>query len=285
MRRLLPTPTVAAVLALAACSGGGVGPVAVQPAGAVVRIDSPATTGDAGLLAAELLLSSGGQPPSPLHPAAPLDAGLLGKRIAKTALDHLRSELGSGNGPSLLGSARIQRLARSPGAPPDSNGNGRNSDETLAAELQRLGTFAGAPLQQGAVPLLFPWHQGTADLRGPLGDGQQPDMATWRTVASGDTTLRLVDVASAMRARSLAAGRLLQQSHGTLVGDDSDDGLLGLVCVEQVLAAEETLLSSWFTNGGPLGAISSPRTYDPANGAFWLPAEVGASLDPTASDL
>jgi hypothetical protein len=285
MRRLAATLSVAAVAALAACSGGGAGPAAAQPAGAVVRIESPAVAGDAGLLAAELLLSSGGQPPSPLHPAAPLGAGLLGKRIAKTALDHLRSELGSGNGPSLEGSARIRRLAQSPGAPPDSNGDGRNLDETLAAELQRLGPFAGASLPQGALPLLFPWRQGTADLRGPLGLGQQPDMATWRTVAGGDTTLRLVDVASAMRARSLAAGRLLQQSHGTLVGDDDDDGLHGLVCVEQVLAAEETLLSSWFTDGGPLGAIASPRTYDPANGAFWLPAEVAASLDPTAGDL
>ena len=114
---------IAGLFLAAACSGNdSAAPASASPTAAYVRKESSATAGDSGQLASELLLATDGQPTS-LQPAAPVAGGALSAQLVQMALDHVRSELGSGAGPSLEGSDRIRRLAAEPTAPPDGNAN------------------------------------------------------------------------------------------------------------------------------------------------------------------
>ena len=274
---------IGTLLLFTACNSDSGMPLAPPSQGIVVATDSLATS-DYGQLASELLLAAPLQPAS-LQAAMPLADSLLGAKLAAIALGHLRSEMGSGNGPSLEGSARIRRLASDPAAPQDGNGNGRNWDEQLAVEFTQLGAFSGGPMVPFLLPSLFPWRNGSVALRGPFGVGQQPDPLSWRTLSANDTSLRLAEIGSAMRVRALAAGRLLAVGRGALAGATQADGILGLLCAEQLIDAEETLLATMFTDGGVLTVLDNPTTYDPANGARWLPTEISATLDPIDRDV
>jgi hypothetical protein len=271
---------IASLFVAAACSGdGSTTPAAAAPASAFVSKESSATAGDSGQLASELLLASGGQPTS-LQSAAPVSGSVLSAQLAQAALDHVRSELGNGAGPTIEGSERIRRLAADPTAPPDANANQSNWDETLAAEYARIESYSAATLDPGIVPSLFPFKQGSAELAGPLGGGQNPPVASWRTRSGGDTSVRLVDIGSAMRARALVAGRLLQTGRGALAGATPDAGALGLLCTEQLIDADETLIGALFTDGRILNGLPNAASYDPQKGARWLPAEFAAVMDP-----
>lgn len=270
-------PCTGAVLLsfLCGCSGSGAVPPPVRPTDPAPRIESAESGGGADALAAGLLLAAAG--PTPLADPA------LARAVEAAALDHLRTAaLGAGAGPDLTGSARVRRLAQDPSAPPDRNGNGRNWDETLEAEVVRIAAFAGHAPPQGLRQPLFPWADGTAAPRAPLSPADPaPAPALWRTVrpAAADH-VRLADVAGALRARVLAAGRLLRSQRGALLGASGEDGLLGLLLVEQALAAEEELLAALFTDGGPPGPLGDPAAYEPRNGLRWLPAGFAVVLDP-----
>ena len=271
---------IGGLLIAAACSGdGSTTPAAAAPASSFVSKESSATAGDSGQLASELLLASGGQPTS-LQTAVPVSGGALSAQLVQVALDHVRSEMGNGAGPTLEGSDRIRRLASDPTAPPDANANQSNWDETLAAEYARIASYSAATLDPGIVPSLFPFKLGSAELAGPLGGGQTPPVASWRTRSSGDTTVRLADIGAAMRARALVASRLLQTGRGALAGPTPEAGSMGLLCTEQLIDADETLIGSLFTDGRLLNGLPSPGSYDPQKGARWLPAEFAAVLDP-----
>ena len=95
--------------------------------------------------------------------AEPENPGEAAVRFAAEA--HLEATaLSSGDGPRIEGSARVRRLARAATAPPDTNGNGSNLDETWAAELDALVRLAGAtevpPLGFAIAPPAIPFCGG-----------------------------------------------------------------------------------------------------------------------------
>ncbi|MGE3174061.1 MAG: c-type cytochrome domain-containing protein [Planctomycetota bacterium] len=245
------------------------------------RVESARTTGDADALAGALLLAAGASATAPLQPTAAggVTDPALALQLASAALDHLRSRaLGAGHGPDLLGSQRVLRLARADDAPIDANGDGRNVDETLAAETVRLAAFAGAPVPSGVRQPLLPWAEGSPDLAAAPGAAVAfaGDPARWRTRDVGSSSVRLLDVAGMMQARVLAASNLLAQRRGGLAGATADAGLLGLLLVEQVLATEEELVTRLGTDGALLGTFGDLADYDPAQGPRWLPAQFDA---------
>jgi mono/diheme cytochrome c family protein len=92
--------------------------------------------------------------------------------------------------------------------------------------------------------------------------------------------VNLAQVGRAMRARVLMAWGLLQQNRGSRPGATAEDGRLGLVLLQQVVAAEETLLASLVFDGRALSGLVSPRDYNPGEGFRWLPARFRAIGDP-----
>jgi hypothetical protein len=199
----------------------------------------------------------------------------LSKSAAAIALDHLRSVgLGMGAGPDLLGAQRIRRLSLASGAPADGNGDGRNLDETLTAEIARVAGFAGAVPPAGLRLPMLPWRDGSADLAVRSSAGLERDLELWRTRSSGTRIVKLEDVAASMAGRVQAARALLSRSRNAAFGGSAEEGLLGLLLVEQLLACEEELLRAMSTAGGPLGAFDDPGSYDPQAGLRWWPAEL-----------
>src|SRR5262249_14691257 len=145
----------------------------------------------------------------------------LASEIAFRAISHLKAmSLATGAGASALGGERIRRLAKDPSAPQDQNGNGTNLDEVWSQEVAQLSSAAGSPTTTINYPLLFPWSHSSADLAASVQGKTSQDLDAWRTVASGDTTLDLAQVADAMLARTLAAIRLLSDNRGSLLGPD-----------------------------------------------------------------
>jgi len=267
---------------LGGCSGSGAVPAEVQAAPSALRIASAASPGRGDDLAAELLLVSGAVDTGPLRPAQRVAGVDLARSLEAMALAHLRAQaLGVGSGPDLAGSLRIRRLALAPQAPPDLNGDGRNWEETLLAEAARVAAFAGAAPPMGLRQSLFPWVDASSALQNPLDPVADPPPSQWRTQRRGGDLVRLVDIGGAMRARVLAGGRLLGEARGTEVGATSEEGALGLLLIEQLLAIEEQLLGAMFSNGGPLGPLGDITTYDPAIAPRWLPREFEVLLDAT----
>ncbi|HEX6813925.1 MAG TPA: hypothetical protein VF384_20045 [Planctomycetota bacterium] len=276
-RHVVPVAPIAcgALLLVCGCSDGGTA-TGTLAAAAEPRIESQSTSGDADRLAAELMLVTGTVQASPLRPAFALPAAGLREAVANIAFDHLRTIVTTdGVGPDLAGSQLVRRLALEPGAPADLNQNGTNLDETAAAESARIAAFAGVAMPAGVVQPFLPWAETSAQLRAPLAAGQEPDPASWRLQHPGRAVVRLEHLAASMRLRALAAARLLEQGHGAFVGRTGEEGLLGLLLAQQLLAAEETLLQSLATDsttGGPLGPVPDPAEYDPDAGLHWFPA-------------
>jgi hypothetical protein len=271
-----------AVLIVCGCSNGRTEVGSVEPT-AQVRIESANSSGDGDRLAAELMLVSGAGQASPLRPAFELPNAGLRAAIEAIAFDHLRTVATTdGLGPDLAGSLFMRRLALDR-APPDRNGNGSNLDETVRIESARIASFAGLPMPTGVVQSFLPWAEESAELVAPLAPGPEPDPASWRVVHHGRAVVRLEHLAGAMRLRAMAAGQLLQQQHGSFVGRTGQEGRLGLLLTQQLLAAEETLLgalSTDSTTGGPLGPVPDPAEYDPDQGLRWFPAAFTVLIDP-----
>ncbi|MEE9126831.1 MAG: c-type cytochrome domain-containing protein, partial [Planctomycetota bacterium] len=73
------------------------------------------------------------------------------------------------------------------------------------------------------------------------------------------------------------------QNRGVRPGGTAADGMLGLMLLQQVVAAEETLLASVFFDGRALSSLDAPKDYDPSKGFRWLPAKfrvIGDAKDP-----
>ncbi|MCR9243672.1 MAG: hypothetical protein NXI31_01480 [bacterium] len=266
-------------LAFASCSGSSPTSTTVTPGPTTPVAVSPTTGGGADGLASELLLA--GRSPTDSHwhvGQEPVEPAALAATLDRRALDHAESVVfASGTGPTLLGSSFVRRLAGAATAPPDQNGINGNLDETLAAELARTVSFAAAtPPALTGLPV-WPWRERSAELTNAIVTG---DNATWRLRDLGGRTVRLTDVADFLALRITTARRLLRDRTGTFYGATPADGALGLVAMQQALAAEDALFSGAFTNGGPLGALPNPRDYDPRVDARWLPREFGVELDP-----
>jgi len=272
-----------ALLVVGGCSNGSAGVGSVEPTPAV-RIESANSVGDGDRLAAELLLVCGAVQTSPLRPSFELPHPGLRGAIEAIAFDHLRTVATTdGVGPDLAGSLFMRRLALEAGAPPDQNGNGSNLDETVAAESRRITSFAGAGLTSRVVQPFLPWAETSAALVAPLAAGEGPDPASGRVLHQGPAVVRLEHLGAAMRLRAMAAGEMLRQTHGSFVGRTGDEGRLGLLLTQQLLAAEETVLgalSTDSTTGGPLGPVPDPAKYDPDQGLRWFPAAFTVQIDP-----
>lgn len=280
LRRTL-CPTVLLAVATAACGGGSSQGTAAPAAPPLLQIEAAVVDGSADGLAAELLLTAAFAPASRTEGVADDE---LARDLDAVALDHLRSEaLGGLAGPPLAGSALGRRLAAAPGAPRDQDGDDSNLREAMQAEMQRIVEFAGATLAAGTEPPLLPWLQRSPDLAAELPPGQSPPLATWRTVELGQHRARLLHLGGFLRARAVAARRLLLRSRPGRLGATADEGALGLLLVQQMQAAEETLFASLFTGGGALGGLEQPAQYDPAQGARWLPAEVQVEVGADAA--
>ncbi len=266
-------------IAWASCTPSGNQSPAVVAGNAAPSIGSAVISGSTDALAIELLLAGSGEAPPTWHrDALPLAEPALAADCDAMALDHLRSTMFDGGaGPQLLGSTRVERLAAAFEAPGDSNQNGSNLDETLLQEVQRVLSFAGAEVAELPSLPLFVWRSRSAELLAPpiSATGQTP---RWQTRDLGDHHVRLAAIADSQLLRAVAARRLLLPQRRHLFGADPVQGALGLLALQQIQAAEDTLLGSMFTRGGPLAPIEDPRYYDPAKDARWLPAEVGIEL-------
>jgi hypothetical protein len=273
---------VVAALLLCSCHGGGAAKGAGGGAPTGLRVPSARTAGGGGdALAAALLLAAGRHVDNGTHPPPLRDPALAGE-LAFRAVSHLESAaLGAGAGLRLDGSARIRALAALPDAPIDRDGNGTNLDETLAEDLAMLAETAGADAAPaGAFPLLFPWHDAVADLAAPGATFARDAFAEQRVAAIERGHVRLEQVGDAMLARVRAAAGLLRTARGSRAGATPEEGLAGLLLLQQVIAAEDTLLGALFHDGRALARLADPAGYRPEDGARWLPAAFAADLDP-----
>jgi hypothetical protein len=268
----------------AACSGGNrTGGSAVTPPTTELRAAVPATGGAADALALALLLASGTPVQHGGRPTFQAVDAELEQRAWFHGHAHVEAAgLGAGAGASVAGSELMRRLAAEPDAPADADGDGSNLDETAAREAAALAALAGAAPRPGAFGTVLPWRGATADLAASGFLDRRAD-ALLRTKRSslGAQEVDLGEAGAAMSARLHAAARLLETSRGSRPGGSPDDGLLGLALLQQVLGAEETLLRRLFTDGGPLGELRNPQSYDPPSrgDASWLPAAVRVVLD------
>jgi hypothetical protein len=285
MRWSLPCFALVALLLVAchdrraAADVGGGGPTGLRAA-------SARTAGGAGdALAAALLLAAGQGVDNGTHPPPLRDASLAGE-LALRAIAHLESAaLGAGAGLRLDGSARIRALAAAPDAPPDRNGNGTNLDETLAEDLALLAETAGAGgAPAGAFPLLFPWHDARADLAAPGTTFAREAFAEQRVAVVERGHVRLEQIGDALLARVRRAAALLRTARGSRAGATPEAGLAGLLLLQQVVAAEETLFEALFHDGRALARLANPGLYRPDDGARWLPAAFAVAVDPKLPD-
>ena len=265
---------------LSGCNGSGsLQPPVLAPV-TNPRIESAASPGRADDFAAELILVAGSVEGQPSRLSQQVGPRQLAESLNAMALAHLRAQaLGVGNGPDLAGSSRIRRLAQDPQAPPDLNGDGNNWDETLQAETARVATYSGAMNLGGMRQPLFPWSNATSELQQPLAAVADPPPEQWRARRLGNDLVYLADIGGAMRARVLAGQSLLREKRGNELGATPEDGLLGLLLTEQLLAIDEELLTSLFTGGASLGPLTDPATYDPATDPRWLPGAFEVILD------
>jgi hypothetical protein len=271
---------------LAACDSGGSNPpdIVVQPT--ELRAQGLAVSADVGngsATATALLLAT----------ASPVSHGArAGWRTADTALErrlvfhafaHLECEaLGAGGGARIDGSARIRRLAQEVGAPPDANNNGSNLDETAALELASLGSLAGAPIPDGAAPILFPWLSASAQHANPPAASKRSAYGEQRGIVLDRGSISMRQVGQMLLARVVAASALLRDSRGSRPGADPASGMLGLLWMQQAVAIEETMFESLFArpDQGGIGRLSQPGDYDPARGLRWLPNRFSAFDEP-----
>ncbi|MHC4897044.1 MAG: c-type cytochrome domain-containing protein [Planctomycetota bacterium] len=258
-------------LVLTACGGSSGGTTTVV-AEQGLRLAGPRTAGgDGEALAAAVLLSTGQPVARPGRLVFRLPGAQLEQDLQRLARRHVVTQAWGGpGGASLVGSARIRRLAAAANAVPDKNNNGTNLDEVLAADLAGLADLAGTTVDQDLQPVMFPWQTGDARFTAAI-DPRNPGPGR-ATLRPTNQHVDMAQVGRAMRARVLMASGLLQQNRGSRPGASAADGMLGLALLQQVVAAEETLLASVFFDGRALSFLDAPRDYDPSQGFRWLPA-------------
>ena len=256
---------------LPACGGSGGGPTEVVPAQGLRFLGPRTAGGDGEALAAAVLLTAAQPAARPGRLAFRLADGRLEKELLRLAQRHVITQVfGGTGGASLAGSARIRRLAAA-STLPDRNQNGTNLDEMLAEDLADLANLAGTEVDSRLRPIMFPWQTGDARFAARIDA---------RSSSRGQATLKptnqhvdTAQVGRAMRARLLMASGLLQQNRGSRPGATPEDGMLGLTLLQQVVAAEETLLAAVFFDGRALASLDAPKAYDPSDDRFrWLPS-------------
>ena len=273
----MPTPPNASTtrcllpILLAVCVGchGRSSSTAPPLQGDQLRVSGDHTAGgEADALAAALLLSTGFPAARPGRAEIVITDQNLRDVVAALARTHLSTAgLEAGSGAPIAGSAYVRRLAALAGAPSDSDGDGSNLNEMLAQNATELASFAGGVVPDALRPILFPWRDGDANYAAPS-DPTDPDLRT-RTGLVGE--VEMIQVGQAMLARLMLAGGLLEQSRAGQPGATADDGVQGLLLMQQVIAMEETIFAQLFMSAGGLGGMTSPADYSPLNGLRWLP--------------
>lgn len=196
------------------------------------------------------------------------DTGLMAD-LAFKARSHLQTAaLMAAAGADPRGSGYIRRLAAQSTAPIDQNSDGSNLDETLDLEMRRLAQLAGTSLPPDLRPIMLPWVRGSADyLAAPAVPAQ---IMPTRIVSKAEVDT--AQLGQAMLARVLRAGYLLQRNRGSAPGSNPADGTEGLLLLQQVIAAEETLFASLFMDGATVSGFTFPADYDPTKEQpRWLP--------------
>ncbi|MCA8955020.1 MAG: hypothetical protein KDC87_03045 [Planctomycetes bacterium] len=277
MSRRHPDPRFLTVLLLlfgVGCSGSSSTTVVPPAENLSLRVGAPTTAGgEADGLAASLLLSTGTVGLRANRASLTMADTALRDRLVAMARTHLEtSAFHAQDGASMEGSAYIRRLAEATGAPGDDNNNGSNLDETMAQHLGDLARLAGADLPPGLRPIVMPWTVGMADFAA-AGSG----LRETKPVVRGK--VELAQVARAMLGRLMLASNLLQRNRGDRPGATPEEGMLGLLLMQQVIAAEETVFSSMFMDDAVLGPFGFPADYDPNSGLRWLPSAVRVNED------
>ena len=245
--------------------------------------DTAGGSGDA--LAAILLIGAATPVQHGGRPTFMTRSRLLEERMAFHAQANLEATAfggGVASGASIEGSQRLRRLAAGAGAPTDGNGNGTNLDEMARLELTELAALAGGAAPSGVFSSWLPWRAGTTELVAAPGARDDFGSLRVRSAAAAGFVSTSAQVGAAMLARVHGAARLLAESRGAQPGRTPQEGTMGLLLLQQAVAAEETLVVKLFGRDGTLAGLPAPRAYDPRSpgDASWVPAQFVAELDP-----
>ncbi len=269
-----------ALLTVACGSGSGSRPAPVSQQNGLRAAGIDTAGGGSDAAAAALLLGA----PTPIqHGGRPLflpRSGVLEARMVFHAMAHVEAAALGGDaaaGGTIAGSQRIRRLAAAADAPRDANDNGTNLDEVAAAELADLATRAGASVPAGLGAAWLPWRAATTELLAAPSARDDYGAQRVRQSPAAGFIVTSAQLGGAMLARLHASLRRLADRVGSPA-----DGLRGLVLLQQVVAAEESLVASMFGRDGSLPGLRNARGYDPRTpaDALWVPAQLVAEVDP-----
>lgn len=271
LRACLPS---CCLLGLVACSGGSSSAAETSAGSDLARVQGWLSSGGNLELAAAFLAGD------------PQRAGAPGVSLPPVSLD-LRSELvqtadgvvrflalESGGGVDPVWSPLVERIADSADAPQDTNGNGTNRDEVLEELRGRyvFRTNARLPPNLGTSFVLPHDLQdrivGRPVSRGDLLALRQP------AVPAANLWFSPGDLGAAISAWTRRAVGLLSAGRGDLYGRTGEEGMRGLLLLEQALAAERLVVQELAFDGAALGNIGDPELYDPAKQAKIFPARV-----------
>lgn len=253
---------------------------------ASVTVDAPPSRTDAPLdaegqlyLAAELLLPSRkliGGPGTGWPDEVSLETRAEATAIGDGVVRHLLLESGVGVDPAF--SPWTARVATT-NAIEDTNQNGTTRDEVMAMQRARYSFRANAAVPDGTAPgFLFP-RELSGRLRGTV-TGRN-DAASLRLVDAPATGRQFTigQIAMTMLSSLRSATTLLAAGRGDLYGATSENGMRGLLLLEQAVAAERCVIESLAWDGARLTSIADPAKYDPAIEPRVLPARLAHDLE------
>lgn len=270
----MSTVLLLAVAASGACSRSGLR-IGSEPGDTSIRRVSSLSSQSDGL-AASWLLNAQVFPAHASTPTTPTSlSSTLSDRLAQVAIDHFTSVgIGSGNGASILGTARIRRLSTAKNAPTDLNGNRTNIDETLDLEMQALAQLTGTATIGDAAFTFAARRGGSAVLANPAGPLSRSDFGAFRTRSDGLPHVDMATLGRSLLLRAWVGATLGVQRRGAEVGATPFEGLVGLTAIQQALAIEETLLSDLTFDGEVFVPLGDPRDYDASVDPLWFPSQV-----------
>ena len=177
------------------------------------------------------------------------------------ALRSLALEGGAGLDP--VWSPFIEERADAKDAPKDKNNNGTNYDETLAMLREQYVFRSNGKLPKGLTPsMLLPSLIPARLAKKPTG---RKDLAGLRLTAIAGRLREATIGSQGLLIESLVmrATILLREGRGDLYGKTPEDGMLGLLLLEQAVAAESMLMHKLSYDGRTLGSFADPANYDP----------------------
>lgn len=166
----------------------------------------------------------------------------------------------------------------------DRNQNGTTRDEVMDMMRERYAFRANAALPNGIAPgFLFP-----SSLTGRLsGRPKARDDAAGLRLGDAAATRReftIGQLAMTMLASLRRATALLADGRGDLYGATPEEGMRGLLLLEQAVAAERTVLEALAWDGARLTKVDDPAKYDPATGPRVFPARLAVDLEGAARE-